>query len=145
MRISANFRPTRSHGALLATLLLSNALLADDLTDSNSLLCYGWSASVCSIEGECELTAPWELDMPDFLRLDLRAGVVMSTETAPAEREVEIQTQVREDGTIGLQGRQGERAYSWLIVEATGEGTLTMSTPGEGITVFTLCTPIENL
>ena len=52
---------------------------------------------------------------------------------------------MREDGTIVLQGRQGERAYSWLIVEATGEGTLTMSTPGEGITVFTLCTPTENL
>ena len=135
----------RSCGVMLSTLLLSSALLADDLTDSNALLCYGWSASVCSIEGDCENTAPWQLDMPDFLRLDLAAGVVLSTETAPAEREVAIQTQVREDGTIVLQGRQGERAFSWLIVEATGEGTLTLSTPGEGVTVFTLCTPIENL
>ncbi len=145
MRTSAGFRPTRSYGLLLATLLLSSALLADDLTDSDSLVCYGWSASVCSIEGECEATAPWQLDMPDFLRLDLRSRVVTSTETAPEERVTEIQTLVREDGTILLQGRQGERAFSWLIVEATGEGTLTMSTPGEGITVFTLCTPAENL
>ena len=145
MHTSVVIQSLRSGGLLTAGLLLSTPLWADDLTDSNSLLCYGWSASVCSIEGECELTAPWELDMPDFLRVDLRAGVVMSTETAPAEREVEIQTQVREDGTIVLQGRQGERAYSWLIVEATGEGTLTLSTPGEGVTVFTLCTPIENL
>ena len=145
MRTSAIFRPTRSHGALLATLLLSNALLADDLTDSNSLLCYGWSASVCSIEGECELTAPWELNMPDFLKIDLGTRIAETTETAPEARETEIQTLEREDGTIVLQGRQGERAFSWLIVEATGEGTLTMSTPGEGITVFTLCTPTENL
>ena len=135
----------RSYGLLLATLLLSSALLADDLTDSDSLVCYGWSASVCSIEGECENTAPWQLDMPDFPRLDLRARVVTSTETAPEERVTEIQTLVRENGTIVLQGRQGERAFSWLIVEATGEGTLTMSTPGEGVTVFTLCTPTENL
>jgi hypothetical protein len=83
--------------------------------------------------------------MPDFLRLDLRARVVTSTETAPEERVTEIQTLVRENGTIVLQGRQGERAFSWLIVEATGEGTLTMSTPGEGVTIFTLCTPTENL
>jgi len=83
--------------------------------------------------------------MPDFLRLDLRARVVTSTETAPEERVTEIQTLVREDGTILLQGRQDERPFSWLIVEATGEGTLTMSTPEEGITVFTLCTPAENL
>ena len=145
MRTSALFRSMRSYGLSLTTLLLSSTLLADDLTDSNSLVCYGWSASVCSIEGECENTAPWQLDMPDFLRLDLRARIVTSTETAPEERVTEIQTLVRENGTIVLQGRQGERAFSWLIVEATGEGTLTMSTPGEGITVFTLCTPTENL
>ena len=145
MQNQAVFGSMRSAGVVLAALLLSSALLADDLTDSDSLVCYGWSAFVCSIEGECEATAPWQLDMPDFLRLDLRARVVTSTETAPEERETEIQTLVRENGTIVLQGREGERAYSWLIVEATGEGTLTMSTPGEGITVFTLCTPAENL
>ncbi len=145
MQNQAVFGSMRSAGVVLAALLLSSALLADDLTDSDSLVCYGWSAFVCSIEGECEATAPWQLDMPDFLRLDLRARVVTSTETAPEERVTEIQTLVREDGTILLQGRQDERPFSWLIVEATGEGTLTMSTPGEGITVFTLCTPAENL
>ena len=145
MQNQAVFGSMRSAGVVLAALLLSSALLADDLTDSDSLVCYGWSAFVCSIEGECEATAPWQLDMPDFLRLDLRARVVTSTETAPEERETEIQTLVRENGTILLQGRQDEHPFSWLIVEATGEGTLTMSTPGEGITVFTLCTPAENL
>jgi hypothetical protein len=141
----ASFGSMRSCGVVLATLLLSSPLWADDLTDSNSLLCYGWSASVCSIEGECELTAPWQLNMPDFLKIDLETGIAETTETAPEARETEIQTLEREDGTIVLQGRQGEGAFSWLILEATGEGTLTMSTPGEGITVFTLCTPTEDL
>ena len=145
MQNQAVFEPMRSAGVVLGTLLLSSPLWADELTDSNSLLCYGWSAAVCRIEGECEMTSPWQLNMPDFLRIDLRAGVATTTDTAPEERETEIQTLEREDGTIVLQGRQGEGAFSWLISEATGEGTLTMSTPGEGITIFTVCTPTENL
>ncbi len=36
----------RSCDVMLSTLLLSGSLMADDLTDSNALLCYGWSASV---------------------------------------------------------------------------------------------------
>ena len=135
----------RSSGLMFATALLSNSLWADDLTGSDSLLCYGFSAAVCSIEGECETTTPWQLNMPDFLKLDLEAGIAETTETAPEARETEIQMLEREDGTIILQGRQDERAFSWLISEATGEGTLTMSTPEEGITIFTLCTPTENL
>ena len=130
---------------MLATALLSSSLWADDLTDSDSLLCYGWSAAVCHIEGECDETTPWQLNMPDFLKIDLEAGIAETTATAPEARETEIQTLEREDGFIVLQGRQGERAFSWLISEASGEGTLTMSTPGEGITVFTLCTPTEGL
>jgi hypothetical protein len=138
-------RLLRSSGLLLATALASGTVWADDLTGSDSLICYGWSAAVCGIEGECENTTPWQLNMPDFLRLDLDAGLATSTETAPEERETELQTIERENGTIVLQGMQEDRAFSWLITEATGEGTLTLSTPTDGITIFTLCTPTENL
>ena len=137
--------PIRSCGLMLATALFSGSLWADDLTGSETLLCYGWAAAVCHIEGECDETTPWQLNMPDFLKLDLDRGIAETTETAPEARETELQTIEREDGIIILQGRQGERAFSWLISEATGEGTLTMSTLGEGITVFTLCTPTEGL
>jgi hypothetical protein len=51
----------------------------------------------------------------------------------------------RSNGMILLQGVQGERAFSWLISEATGEGTLTVSSLAAGLTVFTVCTPIEKL
>ena len=137
--------PVRRFGLVFGTLAFSATLWADDLTGSDSILCYGWTAAVCRIEGECEITSPWQLNMPDFLKIDLRARVATTTETAPEERETDIQTVERENGAIVLQGRQNERAFSWLISEATGEGTLTMSTPSEGITIFTVCTPTENL
>ena len=135
----------RSCGLMLATALFSGSLWADDLTGSDVLLCYGWSAAVCHIEGECDNSTPWDLNMPDFLKLDLEAGIAETTATSPVERETELRTVEREDGIIVLQGRQGDGAFSWLISEATGEGTLTVSTPGDGIVIFTLCTPTEGL
>ena len=127
------------------SLVFCTSLLADDLTDSDSLLCYGWSATRCNFEGVCEVTEAWQLNLPDFLRIDLEAKVAVTTESAPQQRETEIHTVVREGGTIILQGMQDGRAFSWLIQELSGEGTLTVSTPGEGLTVFTNCTPAEEL
>lgn len=138
-------RSLRSYGVVIAGLLLSSPLWADDLTDSESLLCYGWSAARCTDEVACDVMEPYELNLPDFLKIDLQTGIAVTTETAPELRETEIQTVEREDGTIILQGRQSGRAFSWVIEEVTGEGTLTVSTLEAGITVFTVCTPTENL
>jgi hypothetical protein len=44
-----------------------------------------------------------------------------------------------------IQGAQGERAFSWLITEATGEGTLSVAGVGQGVTVFTTCTAADKL
>ena len=145
MSRQAVYRSVRRTGFVLVSLVFSGSLLADDLTDSNELLCYGWSAARCNIEGECELAEPWQLNLPDFLRIDLRSKLAVSTETAPRQRETDIQTVTRENGMIILQGMQGDRAFSWLITESSGEGTLTVSAPDEGLTVFTNCTPIEQL
>ena len=76
--------------------------------------------------------AEWE----KVLVVDNTNGNRLETYVIPGERG---------SGTILLQGIQGERAFSWLIVEATGEGTLTVSTPAAGLTVFTICTPIDKL
>ena len=145
MDLPVFIRSLRSFGLFMAGLLLSSPLWADDLTDSNSLLCYGWSAARCTNEVECEVMEPYELNLPDFLKIDLRTRIAVTTETAPEVRETEIQTLEREDGSIILQGRQSGRAFSWVIQETTGEGTLTVSTLEAGITVFTVCTPTENL
>ncbi len=144
MRFYPTSKPPTCWGMGLISLLLSAAVWADDLAGSDSLLCYGLSASRCNDEG-CEVAEPWELNLPDFIKLDLRAKMATTTETAPAQRETEIRFLERNDGMIVLQGRQAERSFSWLITEATGEGTLTVSIQGQGITVFTVCTPTEGL
>lgn len=127
-------------------LLLCGAVAADDLTDSDSLLCYAHSAARCEVEGAtCTVKTPWQLNLPDFIKLNLDAKRAETTEASGEVRQTPIRTVERSNGIILLQGVQGERAFSWLITEATGEGTLTVSSLAAGLTVFTVCTPIEKL
>ena len=44
-----------------------------------------------------------------------------------------------------MQGMQDGRAFSWLITENTGEGTLTVSTADRGIVIFTVCMDQDEL
>jgi hypothetical protein len=130
----------------LAALLCCGAAAADDVTGSSSLLCYALSAARCEVDGTCELKEPFQLNLPDFLKLDLKAKQAVTTAASGALRETQIRTVERGNtGTILLQGIQGDRAFSWIITEATGEGTLTVSSAAAGLTVFTVCTPIDKL
>lgn len=126
-------------GVMLA--LAVTAAIADDITNTRNVICYGWSASVCDAEQGCQETEAWRLDLPDFVRVDLREGLARTTEAGPQQRETQFETVERANGTIVMHGAQADRAFSWLIIESSGEGTLTISAPGQGITVFTVCTP----
>ena len=129
----------------VAALCVSGVAAADELTGSDSLLCYALSAARCEHGGACIEREPWELNLPDFLKLDLKAKRATTTEASGSLRETTIRTIERSNGNILLQGVQGERAFSWLIAEASGEGTLTVSSLAAGLTVFTVCTPIDKL
>lgn len=125
-----------------ATMFAAGPVLADALGNSNELLCYGLTATVCTIDGEtCDTMEPWELNLPDFVRLDLRARVVASTDSAGEKRQTPIASLERENGYVYMQGLQNGRAYSWVIAQSTGEGTMTINTFDTGVTIFTVCTP----
>jgi hypothetical protein len=116
--------------------------LADQIGGANDLLCYGLTATVCEIDGNhCETFEPWELNLPDFVEVDLGEGTIGTTEASLEDRVTEISTLERSEGVIVLQGMQGDRAFSWVISPETGEGTMTVSAVELGITIFTVCTP----
>jgi hypothetical protein len=129
----------------LVGLLYCGAVFADDVTGSDSLLCYGLSAARCETGEACESVAPWKLNIPDFVKLDLKGKRLQTTATSNEKRETPLQTVQRSNGTILIQGSQGERAFSWLISEASGEGTLSVAAQGQGVTIFTVCTPVDKL
>jgi hypothetical protein len=125
--------------------LYGGAVFADDVSGSDSLLCYGLSAARCETGVACESVEPWKLNIPDFVRLDLRGKLLQTTATSSEKRETPLQSVQRSNGTILIQGSQGERAFSWLISETSGEGTLSVAAQGQGVTVFTVCTPVDKL
>jgi hypothetical protein len=125
--------------------LVPAALLADNLTGSTRFVCTSWAAARCTADGVCESAPPWKLNIPDFVRLDLGAKVIATTAAASEDRTTQIERTQRANGLIVLNGMQGQRAWSWVINEASGEGTLTISSEGDGVTIFSACTPIEQL
>ena len=143
------FRHPSEHRLSLVTglvgMLYCGAVFADDVTGSDSLLCYGLSAARCETGEACQSVEPWKLNIPDFVRLDLRAKRIQTTATSSENRETPMQAVQRANGTISIQGSQGERLFSWLISEASGEGTLSVAGHGQGVTVFTVCTAIDKL
>jgi hypothetical protein len=141
-------QPSKKNVRLLTTGLAGlycGAVLADDVSGSDSLLCYGLSAARCETGEACESVEPWRLNIPDFVKLDLRSKRIQTTAASNDPRETPLQTVQRSNGTILVQGQQGERAFSWLITETSGEGTLSVAAQGQGVTVFTVCTPVDKL
>jgi hypothetical protein len=120
-------------------------LAADDLTGSESFICTGWHAAVCNTEGVCDNTEAWRLNMPDFLRLDLRNKELFTPEGSDEPRASPIESIAREDNKIYLSGRQGTRGWSWIVNESSGEGTLALVTENSSVTIFTVCTSTDGL
>jgi hypothetical protein len=142
-------RPSENVTRLLTagtlSLLCCGAVLAEDLSGSDSLLCYGLSATRCELGAACEALAPWQLNLPDFVKLDLRGKRIHTTAASSEERETPLQSVQRDNGTILIHGSQGGRAFSWLIDEMSGDGTLSVAGHGQGVTVFTVCAAVDKL
>ena len=74
-------------------------VVADDLSGSDSLLCYGLSAARCEIGSTCEPVAPWQLNLPDFVKLDLRGKRAETTAASAEQRETPLQSVQRDNGS----------------------------------------------
>jgi hypothetical protein len=130
-------------GYATALLALSGALAADDLTGSQSFICSAWHAAVCNTDGACDNTEAWRLNMPDFLKVDLRGKELVTPESSDEPRASPIETIARESGQIFLSGRQAERAWTWIVNETSGEGVLALVSENSSVTVFTVCTTVD--
>ena len=84
------------------------------------------------------------LNVPDFVKVDLKAKLISSTDESQV-RETTIQNMERSDGLIVLQGMQNRRAWSWVIDELTGEGVMSFADEERAIALFGACTPLEKL
>ena len=131
-------------GLTLAVMLAlaGQAGWADDLSDSNRFLCAAVQATVCFEDGECVVDLPSNLNIPEFVEVDLEAKNLSTTAASGLNRMTPIAHVGREDGKIFLQGFEMGRAFSWVINEQTGQVTVAVAFEGTSVAVFGACTPI---
>lgn len=119
-----------------------NAVLADDLTGVNRILCAAVQVTVCQESGECVIDLPWNVNVPQFIEVDLGAKRMSTTKASGENRATPIEHLRRESGMIVLQGFERGRAFSFVITEATGAVSVAVAAEDRAVAVFGACTPM---
>jgi hypothetical protein len=116
----------------------------DDLAGKDKLVCSAVEATVCTLEGSCEIGAPWNWDIPQFLEIDLRSKQISTTAASGQNRVTTAKTLERAEGLIVLQGLERGRAFSIVITEGTGRLSAAVARDQMTVTVFGACTPLPS-
>jgi hypothetical protein len=123
-------------------LLVAAPLVADDVRGADRILCATTSVTAC-IEGEdCYKVDPSELNLPNFIEIDLKARRLKTTLASGQNRSTEIKGLQRESGALILQGFENGRAFSFLIDELLGTASIAVAREGIAIAGFAACTPM---
>jgi hypothetical protein len=125
----------------LVAILATSGVRADDLTGATRLLCASIQATACVEGGDCGIDLPWNLNIPEFIEIDLDAKKLSTTAASGANRSTPITHMTRENGLIILQGFEMGRAFSFVITEETGRVAVAVATEGRAVAVFGACTP----
>lgn len=126
-----------------ALTLIAGVTVAEDLTGVDRFICSSAQAQICLETGECFAAIPWELDVPDFIVVDLDKKTVSTTEASDLNRASEFSKVEKADGVIYVQGIEDGRAFSFVIHESTGHMTAAIARDGLSVTVFGACTDVD--
>ncbi len=131
----------RNPALILAILMAPAMTLADDLTGSETFLCSVIHVSACTPDGECAGGPPWNLNIPQFIEVDLEANTLSTTKASDENRSTRIKNLEREEDLIIFQGVENGRAFSFLITESTGMASIPVAMADRGIVAYGACTP----
>ena len=125
-----------------AAALPGSAAVADDLSGTQRLLCTAVQATVCTEDGDCVVDLPWNVNVPQFIEVDLVGKKLATTKASGENRATPIEFVRRQEGVIVLQGFERGRAFSLVISEETGMLSAAVATDGRTVAVFGACTPM---
>ena len=127
---------------VIALLLLPSPSRADDLSNQDLLLCTAVSVMHCTDDGDCVVDLPWNLNIPQFIQVNLKDKTLSTTKASGENRSTPIRNLVREEGKIFLQGVELGRAFSFVIDEKSGMLSVAVAREGITVSVFGACTPL---
>lgn len=132
-------------GVLAALAWISAGVLsADDVSGKDHLLCTVIQATQCTPDGECRSDDVADLNIPQFLEIDLKAKTVSTTKASGQNRSSPIGNLVRAGGLIVLQGYEDGRAFGFVIDEGNGVASMAVARDGSTVSAFGACTPVPD-
>ncbi|MGI9200153.1 MAG: hypothetical protein ACR2QL_03785 [Woeseiaceae bacterium] len=129
--------------SMVAVLATTTAAQADDVSDSDRMLCSVSKLMLCTEDGECYPASVLDSDVPQFLIVDLKKKKLTSTEASAENRSSDIANVVRENGRTFLQGIENNRPFSILIEDDLGQFTAAIAQDGITHSVFGACTDAD--
>jgi hypothetical protein len=121
---------------------LSASAAADDLTGQDRILCTAVEVTRCMESGTCSSELPWNLNIPQFIEIDLKAKTFSTTRASGENRATAIRNLLREEGLLVLQGFEAGRAFSFVIHEESGMASVAVARDGLTVSIFGACTPM---
>jgi hypothetical protein len=116
----------------------------DDVAGKDRILCGAVHAAQCTPDGDCHTAPAWELNIPQFIEIDLKNKTVAATKASGENRSSPIGNVSREGGLIVFQGVQNGRAFSFVITESTGLASVTVAKEDMTVSIFGACTPLPD-
>ena len=127
---------------LSLALPLAAPLLGDGLGNHDAFLCAVLEVSRCTPEEGCARAALGDLNIPDFVEVDLAAKLVRTTAASGENRATPILSVVRQEQSILLQGVEKGRAWSFVLDEESGRLTAAVARQEISVNAFAVCTPL---
>src|SRR5262245_18860269 len=130
-------------GLILAAVIaapLPPVRAAGKFDGSTPLLCVPVIVYECAADGpdgECKRRTAENVNLPQFLTLDLKA---MKVHAEGGNRHSPVRNVEHLNGNLIVQGGQDGRGWTLTISEQTGRMSATISADGEGFVVFGACT-----
>ena len=123
------------------------AALAGDFDGSKPLLCASMKVFECTAGEGCVEVLPEDINVPQFFRVDVKAGSISVTRADGVTKSTTIERTERVDGKLILQGAEdgvkGVRdglGWTVTIMEDTGKIILTASGDDVAFIIFGACT-----
>lgn len=129
---------------LVAAMIGAPTLKADDLTGASRILCTCVQATRCLEGGDCVIDLPWNMNIPQFIEIDLASKRMSTTPASGENRATVADTLRREKGKIVLQGFENGRAFSIFVDEVSGMLSAAVAADGQAVAVFGACTPMPS-
>jgi hypothetical protein len=127
----------------LVGLAASPVLIADNLQGADRLLCAPVGINICPAGEDCFSANPEELNLPQFIVVDLQKKSLSTTETSDRKRVTTVETVIEVGNLIYLQGNENGRAFSFIIDRDGGQMTSAVARIDFNLSGFGACTPVQ--